>query len=135
MRNLKIILPLSLICFFFLNACNKEGAPGGTISSQVAGTFMSTAATVRVNNETVLDSAEDLMLTITEVDANTVSVTTEFTNTFEVDLSKSENGDFTTGSTNAAASGFTFSYSVSEGMLIVDYSFDNVTVNFTGMKE
>ncbi len=108
---------------------------GSTIASQVTGTFKSTSATIVVNNEPIVEDSEDYTMTITEVDANTVSVLTEHTRVFEVDLVKSENGELTTGTTNSAGAGFTFTYYVSDGAITINYSDNDATMSFAGMKE
>ncbi len=135
MRNLKTLLAISLCAMVFITSCGKESAAGGTIASQVTGTFMSTDATITAGAETIVESAENYMLSITEVDANTVSVISEHTPTFEVDLVKSENGELTTGTTNSGAAGFTFKYYVADGAITVNYSTSDLTMTYVGMKE
>jgi len=124
-----------IISSILFTACGKDAATGSTIAAQVAGKFMSTNAKVIVDQETLVDDSEDYVMNITEVDANTVSVVTDHTSAFEVDLSKNDNGDLTTGERNGGGAGFTFTYMVAEGRISVVYS-DGVTIlNYEGLKE
>lgn len=135
MRILSVLTAICLFSCLTMISCVKDGSAGGTISSQVAGTFMSTDATVIVDNDVVVDASEDFMLEIIEVDANTVSVISEHTKAFEVNLEKSDNGTFNTGTTNSGGSGFLFSYHVAEGIVTINYTNDDVTMNYIGEKE
>lgn len=135
MKTLRNALALGLFICFSMTACMQDQGVGGTIAAQVAGTFMSTNATVIVDNNVVVDTMVNYELTIKEVDANTISVISEHAGAFEVDLEKNDNGDLTTGSTNSAASGFTFIYHVPEASLTMKYSRDNTIINFEGVKQ
>lgn len=135
MRNLKILSTLSFCCALFMTSCVKDGAVGETIAAQVTGTFMSSSATVTVDNEMLAEAAADYIVRIIEVDANTVSVISQDIPTFEVNLEKNDNGDLTIGKTSSGASGFTFKYFVGDGMLELKYSNDDVTIDYMGVKE
>ncbi len=135
MRNIYVLLFLSFTMSFTIISCVQEGAIGGTIASQVSGNFMSSTAIVMINNEMVVDSTQEYSLRITEVDANTVSILTDDIPTFEVDLEKSENGEWTTGKSGSAASGFTFSYYVPDAILEIIYTNGDASITFKGLKE
>lgn len=135
MRHFRKLAFGFLISSILFTACGKDGAIGSTIAAQVAGTFKSTNAKVIVDQETVVEASEDYVMNITEVDANTVSVMTDHTSAFEVDLSKNDNGDLTTGETNGGRAGFTFTYRVAEGRISVIYSNGSTILNYEGLKE
>jgi len=131
-KNLALIAMITVLLF---PACTKEGAIGATIASQVTGTFMSTQATVIVDDETLINDSPDYAIRITEVDANTVSVITDHTSAFEVDLSKSDDGTITTGKVKSGGSNFIFLYSVGDGGITINYNKNNVALSFEGVKE
>lgn len=135
MRNIYVLLFLSFTMSFTMISCVQEGAIGGTIASQVSGNFTSSTATIMVDNEMVADSTQEYSLRITEVDANTVSILTPDIPTFEVDLEKSENGEWNTGKTGNAASGFTFNYYVPDATLEIIYTNGGASISFKGLKE
>lgn len=134
MRNLFLLL-VGIAISTILHSCMQDGAFGATVASQLTGTYTSSVANIMVDNTMVVDSTEGYNLQIVEVDANTVTVLSPDLSKFEVDLEKSENGEWTTGKSNGASSGFTFKYYAPDATLNIVYASGNDSLHFTGTKE